>query len=254
MAINVRVDFKGICTHLTKWHRVAGAPKFDFLRSDLDTSEVEIQHRVFLANSALINSRIDPDRCVVPHVPKLRIFSPSTTTVPYELILDNVVITFENLSPSEDPGNGYSKLSDLPHMWELTKGPGVVLRHSVLETTGWTHYASAYVDFPSGMVDFSVDTSKNSSAKLTFGDNPDKPPTLVIRPCNSAKNAMKTELAAGTLIEISNLPSSAVCSPSDYLLNFFATPLDISQSAPIWDPPTNPWPGNEVYCTSTGYP
>lgn len=237
----ITITFKGICTHLVATHEHGQAPLFE-----IRAGRKRVQHRIVLANSSLIDSRIDPDRCVVPHVPTIRIGSA-------ERVLQDVAIGFDGVDHDKGHASHHDTLRTLPRMWEKT-GASITLRRSVLD--GWTHYASAYVDFTGG-VEFVV-KGDDTIATLHFKSDP----KILFRPCNRDKDVEVQPLDVDT-IEISNLPIRKSCSTSDYLLHYFVTTLDISNSAPVWavDPKIpdvaeakEKGRGTEVFCSSSTYP
>jgi hypothetical protein len=238
----ITITFKGICTHLVATHEHGVGPLFD-----IRAGKRRIQHRVVLANSALIDSRIDPDRCVVPHVPKIRMGA-------FEEVLKDVAIGFDDVDLEQGDEGHHDTLKSLPHMWEKTGFP-IYPRRNVLE--GWTHYAAAYIDFAGG-VEFEV-VKDDTIARLHVRDSP----KLLFRPCNTDKD-VRVVPVTDEAIEISNLPERRSCSTSDYLLHYFVTTLDISNSAPVWA--LDPKLGDaldvkatagrvaEVFCSSSTYP
>jgi len=268
MATQVSINFRGICTQLTRTDKVKGMLPIEILSGDAFA-----QHRVFLANSALIGE-IDPDRNVVPHVPKLRIAAKDVTddlkdilkydckTDQYERVLSNDAIVFEGLDPTKGKRSHYDSLNPaLPSLREksLEKGFLPVLRPSALR--GWTPYASAYIDFigASGALSFSVDANSDVLAMLYFSEAP----KLILRHRNEGKGVAYS-LRDNCHLEISNLPDGEDCGDSDYLLHYFATTLDMRYKAPEWDPRVKQeqkisqsrsgGPMSEVYCSSSTYP
>jgi hypothetical protein len=237
----ITITFKGICTHLVATHEHGHAPLFD-----LRAGKKRIQHRIVLANSDLIDSRIDPDRCVVRHIPKIRIGN-------LEEELRDVAIGFDGVDHAKGHAGHHQTLGTLPHIWEKTGSP-IRLRRAVLQ--GWTHYASAYIDFTGGVA-FEV---KGDDTIATLHVEND--PRIVFRPCNTDKNVRVVTLKDNR-IEISNLPERRSCSVSDYLLHYFVTTLDISNAAPVWeiDPKIidaieikEEGRAAEVFCSSSTYP
>lgn len=99
------VIFKGICTHLTAMHEVKGVDAFALRTGD----GKPVQHRVFLANSDMIENNIPGSRNVVAHIPKLRIHGHHVTEelrqflTPngewFERVLSSDAIAFEGLDP-----------------------------------------------------------------------------------------------------------------------------------------------------------
>ncbi|HEX6098945.1 MAG TPA: hypothetical protein VF432_21705 [Thermoanaerobaculia bacterium] len=263
MEHSLTIIFKGICTHLTATHELQKPGPFT-----LFARRQPIQHRIFIASSAPeILKKLPKDRCVVPHVPRLRILAdhitPELKDVPgmepgrqhYELVLSGVGITFEDLDHSKKPHKHHDDVRPLPSMYALADEKH---RPALLDDVlaGWTENASAYVDFPGG-VKFTAGLSE-VLAELAFQG----PPRIVFYERNAAPGK-SYPLKSGTLIEISNHPSRKECGDSDYLLHYLATDLDLKKHAPTWpkvsaedklDALSRGAPAGEVYCTNSTYP
>ena len=261
------VIFKGICTHLTATHEVEGVDAFALRSGD----GKPVQHRVFLANSDMIENNIPGSRNVVAHIPKLRIHGSHVTgalrqfLTPngewFERVLSNDAIAFEGLDPSKGAPKHHGDLDKLPSMW--FKGDRPRLQAPVLD--GWTPYAAAYVDFIAegekrqGGVKFTVHLTE-ILAELSFKGEP----ALVHRRENVGPGTAYP-LPSGATIEISNLPANPkLCGDSDYLLHYFATNVDLLSNAPVWKPEVTAekkiatlqggGPAGEVYCSNSTYP
>ena len=263
----ISILFQGICTHLTAMHSVKGVAPFEIVSGDTTA-----QHRVFLANPALIATEIDPTRHVAEHVPKLKIPADQITEELqdilqidpegryYERVLSNDAIVFE-LDQTKDKKLHWDPLSPLPSIWKKSEEKGFRPKLRLSALRGWTPYASAYIDFlgGTGALSFSVDAQSNVLAMLRFR----QAPTLLLRHRNEGKG-VTYNLPADCQLVISNLPERAGCCNSDYLLHYFATTLDMRYKAPEWTPLVTHEqkidairsgnPVSEVYCSSSTYP
>jgi hypothetical protein len=264
MEHSLTIIFKGICTHLTATHELE-KPYFTLLARGRP-----MQHRIFIASSRPeILKKLPEDRCVVPHVPRLRILrdhiTPELEELPglqlagrhYELVLSDVGITFAGLdnTPGKKPDKHHPDLQPLPSMYFLAgKQRPPALLDEVL--SGWSENASAYVDFPHG-VKFTTGLSE-VLAELAFVSKP----RIVFHEKNQGRGR-SYPLKSGTAIEISNLPAGKDCGDSDYLLHYLATSLDLKKNAPTWPKVSaedklealmRGAPAGEVYCTNTTYP
>lgn len=255
----VEIHLKGICTHLTATHKVNCVDPFK-----LHADGEEIQHRIFLANSRLINDKIPEGRNVVFHEPKLRIHKDHVLPELrkkmtehgdfFELLLDGYAVGFENVNHAKGPDSHHHDLLPLPSIRKKSTVPFQLLP-GVLN--GWTETAGAYVDFTPG-VKFTVGEDLNSRAGLTFkGDA-----NITLREKNKGP-ATVYPLKNDTSLEITNQPNMPHCGDSDYLLHYFATDLDLLLYAPAWGKVDveeklamieGRKPAGDVYCSNSNYP
>jgi hypothetical protein len=246
------IDFNGICTHLVTNHSHPEAPQVE-----LWTGRELIQHRIFLANSDLIGSHIDPKRPILPHVPRM-IVHPDYVTPSLEPMLDRKGDRYEHVLKDEaiafakvDLNGGSPSHEDalklFPRIWDKSKPDYAVHLRPRLLSGLWTRHASAYIDFTGG-VDFQSLHSQHLQATVYFTGTP----TIVFRPRNGDKGAVHCELGDEARIVISNVPEGSGCNDSDYLLHYLATTLDLCEDAPVWPPPESGL--NDVYCSSSTYP
>jgi len=248
------IEFRGVCTHLIPQHRMPGVIRFSLQDGD-------VLHRVVIPNSKLIPDHVDPTRCVPPHIPKLIVPADAASDElrqvmmarsdnTYELVLDQVAISFENVEKNQPPDH-WTALHDLPHIWEKAWLRNPWLHRSV--QNGWDDHASAYIDFTTGVA-FSVKEPKTNpivTATLKTAENP----FIVFRVRNSDPPTRYPLKGCKRPLIVSNRPV-AECGNSDYLLNYLITTLSVCEDAPVWQPPAkNTYDvGTEVYCGSTGYP
>lgn len=270
---HINMSFHGICTHLLGRHKFKNRPHFD-----LENPAGPVQHRVVLANSALISTHIDPARGVIPHIPKLRIpcheapeeLAKIMTLLGewYEYRLEDVAVSFVGENHANGRASHQKSLSHLPGLWHKTGEP-VGLRRRVLN--GWTKHASAYIDFTGGVKFFgknpkgSRDSNDPLRARLHFMPGLRQ---IVFRPRNG-DDCVAYDLGKVREIRISNLPDSIGCTDSDYLLHYFATNIDLCEDAPVWKPQppkgvekrekktakrNGDPPISDVFCSSSTYP
>src|SRR5947209_3807931 len=229
------INFKGVCTHLVATHQHGEAPRFH-----LWTGREKIQHRIFLANSDLIATHIDPYRFVPPHAARLRI-DPAWMTDAlqkmlifrgkyYERALHDEAIAFDDIDRDKGHDSHEHTLSDFPKLWNMSKPEGVYLRPRVLSGQ-WTRHASAYIDFIGG-VEFAR-VKQDAVATVHFLEQPN----LVFRPYNGDAGKIVCPIKDGACIEISNVAADDSCLASDYLLHYLATTLDLCEEGPVWPPP-----------------
>jgi hypothetical protein len=247
--LQIELEFKGICTHLLAPHLLK-APDFTLRAGDRQP----IQHRVFLANSALIQKHMPVGRQPIPHVPKLIICPKEVKGDLAKLFtadgvwkLDNVGVCFEGVDTGAGDPFHYVTLTALPHIWMRAGGEGD-LRDGV--KAGWTPFATAYVDFIGGVKFRTMLENKMWQVRGTLFFN--HSPVMAVRDRNVGPR-VPYSLDGVSKITISNEPELAECEENDYLLNYFATDLDLLKNAPKWA-----FPGegrsSEVYCSSSQYP
>jgi hypothetical protein len=254
----ITIEFQGICTHLVPINTSCHPDKFT-LRTG-DKIKHEVRHRVVLANPDLVPTHIDPARHVPAHIPKLIVTCGIGNELAkvmvccggrYEMLLRDLVIGFHGVEGYED--DHWKNLQTVPHITEKDKQDHLRLRPLI--KCGWSKFASAYIDFTTGVTFMhEKDGTTRDVVIATVEFKPRVQPNLVFRPHNGDMTK-EYPIANGAYLIISNLPP-AYCGDSDYLLNYFVTTLDITESAPVWpDPKPRPQPlGPEVYCSSTGYP
>lgn len=266
----ITINFRGICTQMianNTW--VSDAPKLD-LRSEGRPVAI----RVFLADSELISSEIDPEYQPPHHWPVIRF---ETTMVSNEVRrwfpnlqsvgdrwceapLPRAALEFGGVI--ENPGVIEPSFEDLPSVYRKTPDshPRPKPRPGVLN--GFPRHAHAYVDLLTGFRIGRIDETDEVTATLTF----DRHPELILKPHNIRVPGLSIPLNFGT-IEIRNLPDpGTICSPYDYLLHYFATTANLKGKPPLWkDPPGHCLlkqeareedgpPISDVYCSSSGYP
>ena len=245
----IELEFKGICTHLLATHQLK-APDFTLRAGDRQP----IQHRVFLANSALIKRHTPVGRQPIPHVPKL-IIPPEVVkgdlakrfTADGVWQLCDVAVCFEGVDLGAGDPFHYVTLTALPHIW-MRAGAEGNLRDGV--KAGWTQFAAAYVDFIGGVKFRTVLENKMWQVFGTLYFNQE--PIMVVRDRNVGPR-VPYRLEGVSKITISNEPEPAECEENDYLLNYFATDLDLLKNAPKWALPGE-GRTSEVYCSSSQYP
>lgn len=248
---SLMILFKGVCTHLTATHEVANAPAFE-----LRARGEKIQHRVFIANSDLIESEINEEYRPDRHVPKLRIHKNHVTDElkaimteappdAFELELSGYGITFEGLHPAKGAAKHHPDLEPLPSTF-FKGGPRAASPDPRL-LEGWSRKTGACVDFARG-VKFTSGLAE-VVAQLWF----EAEPSIVLREENEGEGR-RYPLKHDTLLEISNHPTTN-CGRWDYLLHYFATDLDLRDEVPEWEVPAAARePVGEVYCTNSTYP
>ena len=270
------VKFLGICTHLAATHAHPVAPPIPLKAG----GDKDVLHRVFIPNSDLISTHLDPKRCVPPHIPKLTVPTKMAGDLAQvltvrgdvcELLLKDIAIGFENVVTT-GPTNYWEQLKkgDIPSIWDKSEHVHPLVRRLARED--WTTHAAAYVDFTTGAKFDVVQKTKDVTVTLGFLD---KNAVIVFRPRNG-KEVTKYTLALPDVppnveLTISNLPL-AFCGDSDYLLHYLATTTAVCEDAPTWPKPpgytaevkatvmqrtaaeSDTGPSPEVYCSSSGYP
>jgi hypothetical protein len=268
----ITVNFRGLCTQMINdntW--TDGAPRPLGLRSE----GREVAIRVFLANSELIERKIENPRYHPPrHHPAIRFetamvsddvrrYFPDIHPVEgaeewWEARLPRIALEFRGVANS--PAVIEESFKKLPSVHELTPDTHAKPKPRPKALDGFPSHAHVYVDLLTGFRIGTIDESEDVRATLTF----DAPPELILKPHNIYIPGLSIPLSFGT-IEIRNFPT--VCGGYDYLLHYFATTTGLDGIPPMW-PATGPGvcvpkqqardegkpPSPDVYCSSSGYP
>jgi hypothetical protein len=262
----IRIRFRGICTHLVNDtpHTVGpggGPPR------DLDLRPVHIRrphpplrHRVFIPWYDGLPERVK--ELVPRHYPRLRYrqgdVSPIEGWEPvlapdhfWEVDLTHVAIWFDGVVEA-DGDHPAEALAELPSVWTNTPEDRQPRPdHHAFNNFDRTR-AAAYVDFFDGQKLLRLDDPINEViATLRISDTP----TLVWKPFDGPTSS--ANIRPGAEIQITNMAEPCQpCEERDYLLHYLATKLNLNEGElPRWKEEPEPVTGpNRPYCSNSTYP